>query len=542
MEQPDGSRKALPDEIVRLGQELEQAHVSLEDAHAEIAALAKERNYLQQRIASLEAARLTNDAACIRARNEAATAASLAAERLQDLAATEELRSALEETSVLAEELREANEALIEANTHLDQRVAERTAALNAANAKLERINADLQRRVEAETAERTKAQAALFQVQKLEAIGQLTGGIAHDFNNLLMVITSGLQSLQLPADPERRERVLRRTEEAAWRAVDLTRRLLAFARRQALHPERLDLPQQIDNLRELLTHGLREDIEVRVDIAADVWPLETDVGALELALLNLAVNARDAMPKGGVLTIAARNSPVDARSAAQLRVPVGDYVEVSVADCGTGMPPELVDKVFEPFFTTKSNGRGTGLGLAQVYGFVQQSGGTAWVESQEGKGTTVRFLLPRSWREPPRRPAEPAREGAAVRPAGHLRVLVVEDDDAVATVVLDMLRQLGHSGTRVSTIAAALAILADPDQVDLVFSDVLLPGGSGLDLAREMRQRQINLPIILTSGYGGSLTHRLAAVNLPFLRKPYRIDALGRAIEAALQAQDAVA
>jgi signal transduction histidine kinase/ActR/RegA family two-component response regulator len=542
MEQPDGSRKALPDEIVRLGQELEQAHVSLEDAHAEIAALAKERNYLQQRIASLEAARLTNDAACIRARNEAATAASLAAERLQDLAATEELRSALEETSVLAEELREANEALIEANTHLDQRVAERTAALNAANAKLERINADLQRRVEAETAERTKAQAALFQVQKLEAIGQLTGGIAHDFNNLLMVITSGLQSLQLPADPERRERVLRRTEEAAWRAVDLTRRLLAFARRQALHPERLDLPQQIDNLRELLTHGLREDIEVRVDIAADVWPLETDVGALELALLNLAVNARDAMPKGGVLTIAARNSPVDARSAAQLRVPVGDYVEVSVADCGTGMPPELVDKVFEPFFTTKSNGRGTGLGLAQVYGFVQQSGGTAWVESQEGKGTTVRFLLPRSWREPPRRPAEPAREGAAARPAGHLRVLVVEDDDAVATVVLDMLRQLGHSGTRVSTIAAALAILADPDQVDLVFSDVLLPGGSGLDLAREMRQRQINLPIILTSGYGGSLTHRLAAVNLPFLRKPYRIDALGRAIEAALQAQDAVA
>jgi CheY-like chemotaxis protein len=232
----------------------------------------------------------------------------------------------------------------------------------------------------------------------------------------------------------------------------------------------------------------------------------------------------------------------VDARSAAQLRVPVGDYVEVSVADCGTGMPPELVDKVFEPFFTTKSNGRGTGLGLAQVYGFVQQSGGTAWVESQEGKGTTVRFLLPRSWREPPRRPAEPAREGAAARPAGHLRVLVVEDDDAVATVVLDMLRQLGHSGTRVSTIAAALAILADPDQVDLVFSDVLLPGGSGLDLAREMRQRQINLPIILTSGYGGSLTHRLAAVNLPFLRKPYRIDALGRAIEAALQAQDAVA
>jgi CheY-like chemotaxis protein len=205
-------------------------------------------------------------------------------------------------------------------------------------------------------------------------------------------------------------------------------------------------------------------------------------------------------------------------------------------------MPPELVDKVFEPFFTTKSNGRGTGLGLAQVYGFVQQSGGTAWVESQEGKGTTVRFLLPRSWREPPRRPAEPAREGAAARPAGHLRVLVVEDDDAVATVVLDMLRQLGHSGTRVSTIAAALAILADPDQVDLVFSDVLLPGGSGLDLAREMRQRQINLPIILTSGYGGSLTHRLAAVNLPFLRKPYRIDALGRAIEAALQAQDAVA
>jgi signal transduction histidine kinase len=252
--------------------------------------------------------------------------------------------------------------------------------------------------------------------VQKLEAIGQLTGGIAHDFNNLLMVIINGLQMLAQSKSPAQRERALRRTQEASWRAAELTRRLLAFARRQALHPERIDLAGQMDNLRELLSQGLRENIELRIDVASDLWPIEVDFGALELALLNLAVNSRDAMPNGGVLTIAAHNSPVDEVRAARRRIATGDFVEVLVADTGSGMSPEVLEKVFEPFFTTKNAGNGTGLGLAQVYGFAQQSGGTAWVESRPEEGTVVRLLLPRSRREAVKEAPEPGPASAATQ------------------------------------------------------------------------------------------------------------------------------
>ena len=200
--------------------------------------------------------------------------------------------------------------------------------------------------------------------------------------------------------------------------------------------------------------------------------------------------------------------------------------------------PKELLDKVFEPFFTTKTEGKGTGLGLAQVYGFVKQSGGTAWVESAPNQGTTIRLLLPRSERAVPVQTGEPPPPPPSVAPRRRdkLKVLVVEDDDSVAALVLDMLDQLGHSGTRVGTVASAMAVLTGAEAVDLVFSDVLLPGGgSGLDLAREMAGRQIGVPMILTSGYGGGMTQRLAAANLPFLRKPYRMDSLRQAIEDAL-------
>jgi CheY-like chemotaxis protein len=247
-------------------------------------------------------------------------------------------------------------------------------------------------------------------------------------------------------------------------------------------------------------------------------------------------VNARDAMPDGGTLTIVARNILVDAGMAVQHAVASGEYVEIAVEDTGTGMAPETLEKVFEPFFTTKSAGRGTGLGLAQVYGFAQQSKGTAWVDSRLGEGTIVRVLLPRSRREIQRKPVRPELVSDA-QPRGDLRVLVVEDEPAVADAVLDMLLELGHRGTCVATVASALALLADAKQPDLVLSDVLLPGGgSGLDLAREMRQRQLSVPIILTSGYGGAMTQRLSTMNLPFLRKPYRMDTLRQAIESALQ------
>ncbi|HET8996025.1 MAG TPA: ATP-binding protein [Acetobacteraceae bacterium] len=517
-------------------QELEQARVSLEDAQSELERMREECHGLLRAAAAQRAARARAEVAAHRAQQNTASVLTAAARAGSDpQAESEELRISLEETANLAEELRCTNEALSEANAALDSRVAERTAALDRANAKLEALNAELQQRVEAEAAARAAAQAELFKLQKLEAVGQLTGGIAHDFNNLLTVIISGLQLLGQVKDEAHRARVVRRTEEAAWRGAHLTQRLLAFARRQALSPERLDLLRHVDSIRDLLTHGLRENIQVHTDIDPALWPIEVDVAALELSLLNLAVNARDAMPQGGRLLLAARNAPLAVEPAERFSVAPGDYVEVSVADTGTGMPKELLDKVFEPFFTTKSEGKGTGLGLAQVYGFVTQSGGTAWVESAPNQGTAVRLLLPRSTRPAPER-TEEAPPPPAPRQSSRLKVLVVEDDDNVAALVLDMLVQLGHSGTRVGTVASAMAVLTGAEQIDLVFSDVLLPGGgSGLDLARDMARRQIGVPMILTSGYGGGMTQRLAAANLPFLRKPYRMDSLRQAIDEAL-------
>jgi signal transduction histidine kinase/ActR/RegA family two-component response regulator len=536
MDRPDNPGKSLSDEVTRLGQELEQARVALEDAHAEVGSLVGERDRLRLSVETLERARAEAAAGAAQLRQHAAGTAALITKVLrQEADPDHDLRAALEEASVLSEELQAANEELQSANEALDRRVAERTEELGRANAELERMNDELQRRVETETAARAKAQADLFQMQKLEAIGQLTGGIAHDFNNLLMVITNGLQVLGQSDNARPRERALRRTQEAAWRAAELTRRLLAFARRQALHPERVDLLQQIDGLRELLGQGLREDIELRTDIPTDIWPLEADIGALELALLNLTVNARDAMPKGGTLTIAAHNTPVGPDEAGQRAVAVGDYVLIAVVDTGVGMAPEIVEKIFEPFFTTKGSGRGTGLGLPQVYGFAQQSGGTAWVDSRVGAGTAVQLLLPRSRREV----EQDTQRQLSISPAataGPLRVLVVEDEPSVAAVVMDMLGELGHTARSVDTVAAALAHLADGESTDLVLSDVLLPGGeSGLDLARELRRRHVDVPIILTSGYGGAMTQRLGAMNLPFLRKPYQLDTLSQAIGTAM-------
>jgi nitrogen-specific signal transduction histidine kinase len=380
-----------------------------------------------------------------------------------------------------------------------------------------------LHRRVEAEAVARTKAQADLFQLQKLEAIGQLTGGIAHDFNNLLMVIANGLQVLAQTNDPHQHKRALRRTQKASWRAAELTRRLLAFARRQALYPQRIELQQHIVSLRDLLFQGLKDDIRLHNDIAADIWPIEADVVALELALLNLAVNARDAMPDGGILTIAARNVPVEPAMATSRQLAPGDYVEISVRDTGIGMAPKLVAKVFEPFLTTKGAGNGTGLGLSQVHGFASQSGGTAWVQSRPNEGTTVRLLLPRSRRD--LKPQLLSAQSQSSKTSAPLEVLVVEDDTSVASVVLEMIAALGHRGSCVPTVAAALTLLNNAGRIGLVLSDVLLPGGgSGLDLARELRQRRLGAPIILTSGYGGEMTQRLSAMNLPFLRSRIRV------------------
>ena len=542
---------ALRDKFARLQGELEQALVAAEDAQKEVSALARERDAVAASCAELLAAREKSNSTLRPLEDEIELVRQQLAEALRvvsehsatdaaNAARDEELGVALEEAQTLAEELQAANDALLHANQDLDRRVAERTAALDEANAALAQMNADLQRRVDAEAAARQEAQFQLFQSQKLEAIGQLTGGIAHDFNNLLTVITGSAQFLRQTDDPDRRERLLHRIDEASWRGADLTRRLLAFGRRQPLHPDRVDLGVQAAGLTELLRHTLREDIRIHMRFDAGLWPVEADAGALELALLNLAVNARDAMPKGGQIVLTARNASMQDGQPARVGLPKGDYVEISVSDTGVGMPPDVLERVFEPFFTTKEVGKGTGLGLAQVYGFARQSGGTAWVESRQGEGTTVHVLLPRSWREAVAEamPADPTDRRASQAP-GEMSVLVVEDDEAVAAVVVEMLGRLGHHTLHVGSVAGALGVLAGRHRIDLVFTDVLLPGGgSGLDLAREITRRELNVPVVLTSGYGGGVTARLAAANLPFLRKPYRIEALKAAIDEALHVQ----
>ncbi|MGQ7791711.1 PAS domain S-box protein [Faunimonas sp. B44] len=402
------------------------------------------------------------------------------------------------------------------------------------AEAELRRLNETLEARVLERTTELSEAQGALAQAQKMEAVGQLTGGVAHDFNNLLMAISGGLDMLFRHDDPERRQRVMDGMRQAVDRGAALTRQLLTFARRQALEPEPLLLHQQIGAMGELLARSLRGDIEVTMEFAPDLWAVDVDPTQLEVAVLNLAVNARDAMPDGGVLSIRAENAP-----ALALEEIAGDFVRLSVSDTGTGMAPEVIARVFEPFFTTKDIGKGSGLGLAQIYGFAKQSGGIVQIDSAVGAGTTVTILLPRAERSVAAagaaefgRSAAPPPDG----PAAGASVLLVEDDDEVAALVADMIGQLGYRVTRVANAAAALGALADGRRIDIVFSDILMPGGlDGTKLAREIGRRRPGLPIVLTTGYDGQSLSTAAELGLPVLRKPYRMETLGHTLASAL-------
>jgi PAS domain S-box-containing protein len=377
---------------------------------------------------------------------------------------------------------------------------------------------------------EQRKMADVLRQSQKLEAIGQLTGGVAHDFNNLLMVISGGLEMLDRHADPQRRQRLMDGMRQATQRGAGLIRHLLSFARHQALHAQPVDLTRQIGGMRELLDRSLGSDVHVTLELAHDLWPIEVDPGELELAVLNLAVNARDAMPNGGTIVIRAENAPafrnVDF---------VGDFVRLAVIDSGTGIPPELRDRVFEPFFTTKEIGKGSGLGLAQVYGLAKQSGGAALIDSVVGQGTTVALVLPRSVRAPA------AQQGRVVDLSAHAAaagsagcVLLVEDDDEVAALAGEMFRHLGYSIVRVATATAALGALANDRTVDVVFSDIMMPGEmNGVDLARELRRRRPGLPLLLTSGYAQAAKQATDDEGIRVLPKPYLLDELAAALLA---------
>jgi two-component system NtrC family sensor kinase len=316
----------------------------------------------------------------------------------------------------------------------------------------------------------------------------------------------------------------------ATHRGETLTRQLLTYSRQQTLTPQVIDLRQRLPAVRELLARSLRTDIEIKVDVPDGLCAVRVDPGELELAILNLAVNAKDAMPDGG--TIAIRAKPVTLRGEASEEGLSGEFVAIRVTDSGHGISPDVLTRVFEPFFTTKEVGKGTGLGLSQVYGFAKQSGGTATVNSTEGRGTAVTIYLPRSHEAPPA--AVPQRQ--AETPAEPLgTVLLVEDNSDVAEVGAGLLRQLGYRVRSVANAQAAIAALRlDPD-VDLVFSDILMPGGmNGLDLAREIGDRFPEIPVLLTTGYSASAKDAVLR-GLVVLQKPYDLEALGRNIREAV-------
>ncbi|MFT3728888.1 MAG: ATP-binding protein [Terricaulis sp.] len=393
------------------------------------------------------------------------------------------------------------------------------------AQSALEEANVNLReraQRLQQEIEQRERAEEALLQSRKLEAIGQLTGGVAHDFNNLLTVVLSGLRLIERNPDPQRRASTMEAMRQAVERGAGLTRQLLAFSRRQSLTLEPIDVHKHLQGMRSLLERSLRADILVDIITPHGLWPVKTDPTQFELAILNLAVNARDAMPKGGVLTITAANAIEGAEQ----------FVEIEVHDTGVGMAREVAERVFEPYFTTKPAGQGTGLGLSQVYGIVTQSGGRAAVESEIDRGTTVRLLLPRSKEEPAvQAVAAPA---PAQRHIEGKKVLVVEDDDTVAAMVGDMLQQMGCKPTRVANAEAALDALAGKAGYDLVFSDIVMPGQmNGVDLAHEIHRRDPVLPIVLTTGFSGQAQ---IDPEFPLLRKPYQFEDLETVVSQALR------
>jgi signal transduction histidine kinase len=373
---------------------------------------------------------------------------------------------------------------------------------------------------------ERERAEEALRQGQKMEAIGKLTGGLAHDFNNLLMVASGGLEILEKSEDPVKRQRFAGAIRQALDRGAELTAKLLAFSRRSPLKPEVVDLSTRIPDLSLLLERSLREDITVELRLAEDLWPIEVDSTQLEVSLLNIAVNARDAMAKGGTLTIVGENQPdlADGDLA-------GDFVRLSIIDDGVGMAPEHIARAFEPFFTTKEVGRGTGLGLSQVYGFTRASGGDVRIESAPGLGAVVSLFLPRSDKPAPVKAPAHA-QPVASRDQG--RVLLVEDDDNVAMVVLEMLQSLAYQPTRVESGVAALRMLKQCSDFDVIFSDMVMPGGiGGMDLAREVSQKYPRLPVVLTTGFSEAAT-AAAKAGFRVLPKPYAIEALASELGAA--------
>jgi CheY-like chemotaxis protein len=353
---------------------------------------------------------------------------------------------------------------------------------------------------------------------QKMEAIGKLTGGIAHDFNNLLMIIGGSAQIFTRLLDPKL-ARAIEAIQTAAKRGESLTRQLLTFSRHQHLSPAVVDLNASIKNMRTMIESSLRGNIVYNENIGDGVWPVKVDLAELELSIVNIAVNARDAMPNGGTFTLSVNDVTVNQE------IGEGAFLAIAFTDTGTGIPPNLLSKMFDPFFTTKEVGKGTGLGLSQVYGFAHQAGGTVTAESKVGQGTTITVYLP-SCADEQITSKEVSAAKTKTRHSQRQTVLVVDDNEDVAEVTSSLFEDLGYETIYRDSAEAALKLLEAGTKIDLVFSDIVMPGTiDGVGLAREIRSRYPNLPVVLTTGYSDAA--KTAPSNLRILRKPFDTEAL---------------
>ena len=410
------------------------------------------------------------------------------------------------------------------------------------ANGRLRRQGLDLaaaNENLRAQIAERERVEGVLRQAQKMEAMGQLTGGIAHDFNNLLQVIMGNLEVLQRRklVTSDDATRMIASARRGAERAATLTQRLLAFARRQPLDPKPFDVNKLVNGMSELLHRTLGEAIRIETVQAGGIWRVHADANQLENALLNLAVNARDAMDSGGKLTIETANVLLDERYADANEIPAGQYVMIAVSDTGQGMTDEVAAKAFEPFFTTKDVGKGSGLGLSQVYGFIKQSGGHAKIYSEPGQGTTIKLYLPRFARGDDAETAVPA--PASPRGQADRLILVVEDDEDVRAHGVAMLKELGYAVIEAADGAEALRVLEANHEVRLLFTDVGLPGPfNGRQLADEARRRSPALEVLFTTGYARNaiVHHGRLDPGVDLITKPFTFAALASKVHAIFE------
>jgi signal transduction histidine kinase/ActR/RegA family two-component response regulator len=420
-------------------------------------------------------------------------------------------------------EKKRAEAALRDLNDNLERRVAERTRELAEANERL---------RKEAE--ERERAETALLQAQKMEAVGQLASGMAHDFNNLLAAILGNLELAELRLTDERLRKLVQAASRAALRGAKLNEQMLAFSRKQHLAPKPVDLNALVLGVEDMLRRTLGGTVEVTTSLAPDLWTALIDSTQIELVILNLAINARDAMPLGGTVLIETRNVKASKLDKSVDLAP-GDYVLVSVADTGTGMSEEVLARACEPFYTTKEPGKGSGLGLAQVYGVARQSGGGTRIKSAVGKGTTVEVYLPRSVAKPEEMVF---RDGSAPEAAVGSRatVLVVDDQEDVREVAAAHLEALGYQVVQAARGQTALDLLKDGKAVGLLIADYAMPGMSWIELARAARAKRPDLPIIILTGYVDTAGLDGQIDDAILLKKPYRLNELAVTVERALQ------